>query len=216
MEELRQAVRDEDWERLYEEGRTRITMRAEWSATEERCALLQMLARAGGARRVLEIGSFCGAGALALAEALPDDGEVLALELDEFSVALGKKFQAKSPAGGKIRTAVGRAAETLRGLVGREPPFDMVVVDADKEGARQYFDLVWATPGFLSEGAIVCVDMTPFKGQAPLRYAKFGFPYRWEAASGQEHIDALRAMVSESPDYTAYELGNLLIVRRSG
>jgi len=220
LAELRSAVWAEDWERRYEEGRTRICLRPEWSASEEHCALLQVLVRACGARRVLEIGSFCGVGALALAEALPEDGQVLALELDEFSVALGRRFHARSPAGRAIRTVVGKAEDALRDLarrarLGREPPFDLVVVDADRARMAQYFGLVSGTPGLLSANALVCVDTMLCKGEAPIGYAPFGFPHRWEAASGEEHIAALREMLRSSPEFYTHELAGLLIVRRA-
>jgi len=220
LEELRAAVLAEDWELHYEEGRTKISMRPEWSASEERCSLLQVLACTSEARHVLEIGSFCGAGALAIAEVLPEGGAVRALELDAFAIEFGRPFVTKSPDGGRIRTTPGSAADTLKSLAeevqtGIEGPFDMVVVDADKECARDYFDLVWASPGFLSEKAIVCVDMTAHKGQPPLRYVKYGFPHRWQTSSGQQHIDALRAFVHASPGFVAHELQNLVIVRRA-
>eukprot|EP00443_Scrippsiella_acuminata_P052836 CAMPEP_0115489002 /NCGR_PEP_ID=MMETSP0271-20121206/61781_1 /TAXON_ID=71861 /ORGANISM="Scrippsiella trochoidea, Strain CCMP3099" /LENGTH=289 /DNA_ID=CAMNT_0002917139 /DNA_START=87 /DNA_END=956 /DNA_ORIENTATION=+ len=219
LAELRAAVREEDWERNYEEGLTKINMRAEWSASSDRCSALHFLARARGASRVLEIGSFCGVGALVLAEALPADGEVQVLELDPFVVQFGRRFQLKSLSGSKIKSAVGPALPALEGLAreakaGRAKPFDLVIVDADKEGMQEYFDLLWSSPNLLSEDAVVCVDMTPFKGQPPTRYVKYGFPHRWQSSSGQAEIDALRTAVCESPEFAAYEFEGLLIVQR--
>jgi len=219
LEELRAAVREEDWERNFEEGLTKINMRAEWSASPERCSALQWLAKANGTRRVLEIGSFCGVGALALAAGLPADGEVQVLELDPFVVQFGRRFQLKSLSGSKIKSIVSPALPALEGLAckaktGHAKPFDLVIVDADKEGMQQYFDLLWSSPELLSESAVVCVDMTPFKGQPPTRYVKYGFPHRWQSSSGQAEIDALRAAVRESPDLVAHEFGGLLVVQR--
>jgi len=51
---------------------------------------------------------------------------------------------------------------------------------------------LWSSPGLLSAGAVVCVDMTPFKGQPPTRYLKYGFPHRWQSSSGLAEIEALR------------------------
>lgn len=217
---LRRAVTDEDWAGNYSEGLTKIHMRAEWSASLERCSLLQTLASAPGVCRVMEIGSFCGVGALALAEALPGNGEVLALELDPFVVNFGRRFQQRSPSGHKIRHMQGAALSSLRQLaqqvqMGQCKPFDLVVVDADKENMGQYFQLLWDTPGLLSDDALVCVDLTPFKGQPPLRYVKYGFPYRYEADSGQKQIDALRAHVAASTAFSSYEFCGLLAVQRA-
>jgi len=221
LEDLRQAVREEDWEHQFSEGHTAIHMRAEWSASIKRCSVLQWLAATNHARRALEIGSFCGAGALALAETLPADGEVVALELDPFVVDFGRRFQMRCLAGQKIHHNIGPAAESLRRLAGDassgrlQRPFDMAVVDADKEGMREYFNLLWKSPNLLSEEAIVCVDMTPFKGQPPVRYVKYGFPHRWACSSGQEEIDALRSSVMASPDFLVHEFGGLLVVQRA-
>lgn len=220
LEELRRAVHEEDWERAYAEGLTRLHMRAEWCASSERCSLLQWLTSAHRTRRVLEVGSFCGAATLALAGALPEDGEVLSLELDPFVVNFGRRFQLRSLAGLKIRHIIGPAAGSLERLAqeareGAREPFDLAVVDADKEGMQQYFQLLWDSPGLLADGAVVCVDTTPFKGQPPVRYVRYGFPYRWESSSGLEEIAALRRAVQAAPEFAAHEFGGLLVVQRA-
>lgn len=97
---------------------------------------------------------------------------------------------------------------------GRSCSFDLVLIDADKEGMHGYFDLLMGSPGLLTDGALVCVDLTPFKGQPPLRYVKYGFPHRWEVNSGQDQIDALRKVVSQSTEFDSHEFGGLLVVQR--
>lgn len=220
LAELREAIMDEDWAKNYSEGLTKFHMRAEWAASDERRSFLQWLLFSTQARRVLEIGSFCGLGTLTLAESLPEGGRVDALELDPFVVRFGERFQRKSACGDRIHHHVGQAKASIERLAAEAKftehfkAFDVVIVDADKEGMREYFDLLWQTPGLLSKGAVVCVDMTPFKGQPPLRYLKFGFPFRCETSSGQEQIDALRSFVKASPDFSAHEFGGLLIVQQ--
>jgi len=220
LDELRSAVQKEDWAWNYAERITKIHMQAQWSASRERCAMLQTMASTSKASRVLEIGSFCGAAALALAEALPTGGEVLCLELDEYVVNFARRFQARSRSGHKVRQMVGPALASLQQLAeavaaGKQQPFDLVVVDADKECMKQYFDQLWSTPGMLSDDAVVCVDLTPFKGQLPLRYLKYGFPYQYEAESGQKAIDALRSSVIASPRFVAHQFGQMLVVQEN-
>jgi len=220
IEDLRRAVHEEDWERTYSEGLTRISMRAEWCASPERCSILQWLVSVNHVCRALEVGSFCGAAALAMAEAMPGDGEVHALELDSYVVDFGRRVWMRSICGKKIKHTIGPAMASLKTLAdearaGCLQPFDFAVVDADKEGMRFYFELLWKTPGLLSEEAVVCVDMTPFKGQPPLRYLKYGFPHRWESNSGQGEINALRSAVTASSDFQSHEFGGLLIVQRA-
>ena len=100
----------------------------------------KVVAASSQAKRVLEIGSFCGVAALALADALPE-GQVHAIEIDPFVVKLGERFRNKSMCGRHITTHVGPAMEKLQTLAqevraGKLEPFDFVVVDADKAGMR--------------------------------------------------------------------------------
>src|SRR2546427_11374853 len=99
-------------------------------------AFLKMMALAVRARRVLEIGTFTGYSALAMAEALPDGGTVLTCEIDPESAAFARRYWDKSPHGKKIEVRVGPALETLRALAG---PFDVIFIDADKANYVHYY-----------------------------------------------------------------------------
>ncbi len=98
---------------------------------------LRMLVQLIGARRVLEIGLFTGYSALAMAEVLPVDGELISCEIDHQHCAIAKSFFSRSPHGDKIRIVLGPALETLDTVIG---PFDLVFLDADKENYRQYYE----------------------------------------------------------------------------
>jgi len=216
LRQLQEAVQAEDWEQHFAEGRTRSPVRADWSASPERCAVLQHLVESLAAQRVLEVGSFCGASALAMAEALPECGEVHVVEQDKFLVDFGKNFLDRSTVGEKVHTSAGDAKETLLRMVDDcAGPFDLVLIDADKEGLRKYFDIIWKACGFLSNDAMVCVDLTSYKGQPPKNYSEHGFPHRWEITSGQSEIDAFREAVAMSPDKVALDLGDMLLIQRS-
>lgn len=127
-------------------------------------AFLAFLVRATGARRVLEVGMFTGYAALAMAEALPEDGEVVACELDPRAIALARAGFAASPAGARVRIEEGPAAESLRRLAASGERFDLVFIDADKGGYAAYVDLLVAG-GLLGEGATVVVDNTLMQGE---------------------------------------------------
>lgn len=215
MDELRRAVQKEDWAMNFEEGLTKIQMRAEWSASKDRCALLQWLVKSRHAKRVLEIGSFCGVGSLAIAEVLGGEGELISLELDPFVVNFGRRFG--GPRLRRVQTMMGPAIDSLTRLCAAKGtrPFDLVIIDADKEGMCDYFQMLWKTPGLLAPNAVVAVDMTPFKGQPPLRFVKFGFPYRCETSSGEQQIRELRSLVQQSADFSSHEFGGLLMVESS-
>jgi caffeoyl-CoA O-methyltransferase len=99
-------------------------------------AFLKVMALAVGAKRVLEIGTFTGYSALAMAEVLPDDGTVVTCEIDAESAAFARRFWEKSPYGKKIEVRVGPALDTLRGLT---RPYDLIFIDADKSNYVNYY-----------------------------------------------------------------------------
>jgi caffeoyl-CoA O-methyltransferase len=121
--------------------------------------LLQMLAAMVGARRVLEVGTFTGFSSLMMAEALPDDGRVVTCELDPETAAFARSFHERSPHGHKIEVRVGHALDTIAGLEG---PFDVIFVDADKEGYPQYYE---AALPLLAKGGVMAFDNVLWSGR---------------------------------------------------
>jgi caffeoyl-CoA O-methyltransferase len=101
--------------------------------------VIRMLLRMIGAVRVLEIGTFTGYSALAMAEVLPEHGSVTTLDVDPENTEIAKAFWARSPHGKKITLRLGPAAETLPSMSG---PFDACFIDADKAAYPRYWDAV--------------------------------------------------------------------------
>ncbi len=122
---------------------------------------LKMLVALLGARRVLEIGTFTGYSALCMAEALPDDGELVTLDIDPVATGVARSFFDRTPHGKKITIRLGDALETLRALSG-EKPFDLVFVDADKERYPEYYESVLP---LLRSGGLVVADNTLWGGR---------------------------------------------------
>lgn len=121
-------------------------------------ALLKMLVGLLAAHRVLEIGCYTGYSALCMAEALPDDGELITCDRSETFTAVAKQFWAKSPHGHKIILKLGDAMETISALQG---PFDMVFMDADKARYPQYYDALIPK---LRSGGLYVVDNVLWSG----------------------------------------------------
>lgn len=116
--------------------------------------LLQALIVAGGARRVVEIGTFTGLGALAMAAVLPDGGRLITLEVDEETAAVARRHIEASPHRERIELIVGDALETLEQLDG---PFDLVYIDAWKVEYPAYYDAV--LPKLAQRGVIVADNL---------------------------------------------------------
>ena len=103
---------------------------------------LYLIAKMCGARRVLEIGTLGGYSTTWLARALPDDGEVVTLELEQKHANVARKNLDRAHVGERVTIEVGPAAETmLRMIDRREKPFDLIFIDADKTGYSRYLDL---------------------------------------------------------------------------
>ena len=111
------------------------------SATEGK--LLRMLAEMVGAKRILEIGTLGGYSAIHLARALPENGVLISLELNERHADVARENVAEARLAKQIDVRVGDARELLAGMAENgEGPFDLVFIDADKGGYPEY--LGWA------------------------------------------------------------------------
>lgn len=101
--------------------------------------LLSLLARALGARRILEVGTLAGYSAIWLARALPADGSLVTLEFSPHHAEVARANLVRAGVAASVSVVVGPALETLPGLAG---PFDLVFIDADKTNNVAYLD--WA------------------------------------------------------------------------
>lgn len=123
-------------------------------------ALLRNLVAAIGARRVLEIGTFTGFSGLSMAEALPDDGELITCDVDPKATAIARAFFDRTPHGKKIHILLGPALETLKTL--GDKVFDLVFIDADKERYPEYYE---ATLPLLRKDGLLLGDNALWSGE---------------------------------------------------
>ena len=124
--------------RLAEETRATLTAPQMLSGTVEG-RFLEMLVFASGARRVLEIGTYSGHSALAMAAGLPADGRIDTCEVEPRHAEVARRHIEASPHAGRIEVHLGPALETVERLPGR---FDFVFVDADKPAYESYLEAV--------------------------------------------------------------------------
>jgi caffeoyl-CoA O-methyltransferase len=103
--------------------------------------LLQLLVEIAGARRILEIGTLGGYSAIQFARALPEDGTLISLEIDEHHAKVARNNVERAGLSDIIEIRVGDAHELLAALVeDDEGPFDVIFIDADKESYPDYLD----------------------------------------------------------------------------
>ena len=125
--------------------------------------LLQLLVRYGQAKAALDIGTFTGYSALALAEALPQDGRLVTLEREQTAASIAVSNWAGSPHSGKIASQVGDASNLLAALAAKES-FDFVFLDVDKPGYLAIYQQLMET-GLLKVNGLLVVDNTMYKGE---------------------------------------------------
>jgi caffeoyl-CoA O-methyltransferase len=158
LADLARGTQARDWS----DDATGAGLEAEMLSGHVEGQTLKMLARLTGARTALEVGMFTGYSALALAEGLPEDGRVVACEIDPAVAGFARGCLDASPHGHKVDIRVGPAAETLRMLADDGEQFDVVFIDADKPGYAGYLDQVL---DLLADGGAVLVDNTLLQGE---------------------------------------------------
>jgi len=162
LKALEQASRGEDWQAHFDASALVVPLEQEMLSGHVEGQFLKVLVRAVSARRVLEIGVFTGYSALAMAEALPEEGTLLALEIDPYAAQFARNNMAGTSAS-KVTIEVGPALETLKRLEIGEP-FDFVFIDADKEGYVAYLEFLLDN-GLVLPGGLICVDNTMMQGK---------------------------------------------------
>jgi predicted O-methyltransferase YrrM len=127
-------------------------------------AFLAMLVRLIGARRTLEIGTFTGYSALAVAAALPADGKLIACDVSTEWTAIAKRYWAEAGVAGRIDLRIAPARDTLAALLkeGGADSFDFAFIDADKTGYDAYYE---ACLKLVRRGGLVAFDNVLWSGK---------------------------------------------------
>jgi caffeoyl-CoA O-methyltransferase len=153
-----------DWAHLHADGRTAVELEMEMLSGHVEGQLLNFLVRATKATRILEIGLFTGYSALAMAEALPAHGTLVACEIDAFAASVARSWFDRSPHGEKIQIELGPARRTLERMRDAGDRFDFVFIDADKPSYADYLELIVGST-LLEPHGLICVDNTLMQGQ---------------------------------------------------
>ncbi len=118
--------------------------------------LLNLLARARGARAILEIGTLGGYSTIWMARALPVDGHLVTLEIDPKHAEVARASIARAGLEQRVEVRVGRALDTLQQLAAEAAgPFDLTFIDADKPNLPEYFK--WALR-LSRAGSLIVID----------------------------------------------------------
>lgn len=136
---------------------------ARMQISAEQGSLLQLLVRLLDARRCLEVGTFTGYSAMAVVQAMPPDGRLVACDVSEEWTAIARDHWARAGVAGRIDLRLAPALQTLDALLadGQAGTFDLAFIDADKENYAAYYDRCLA---LLRPGGLVAIDNVLWSG----------------------------------------------------
>jgi len=135
--------------------RTATMPQARMQTGPDQLQFMQLLVRAIGARRCLEVGVYTGASALAVALAIPDDGKIVACDVSEEYTAIAREFWQRAGMANKIDLRLAPAEETLNALLREQGAYDFAYIDADKTNYDAYYELVLR---LLRPGGLIAID----------------------------------------------------------
>ncbi len=167
---------------------------------------MALLVKLINARSIVEVGTFTGYSALAMAQALPDDGRLIASDISQEWTSIGIPFWEQAGVGHKIDLRIGPALQTLDGLLdqGMTGKVDLVFIDADKVNYTDYYDRAYR---LLRPNGLVLVDNVFWDGAVA------------DADDNQEDTLAIRALnqtisADERVDISMIAVGDGLFLAR--
>jgi len=126
------------------------------------CHFLHLIIKVSKIKSVLEIGTFTGLSTLSIALALPDNGNLIALDRNESTNNVAMDFFKKANQEKKIKTIIKPALDSLNELKKNNKIFDMVFIDADKENYKNYYD---DSLDLINKDGLIIVDNVLWHGE---------------------------------------------------
>jgi predicted O-methyltransferase YrrM len=150
------SLRENEVQRRLREETARLPM-AGMQIAPDQGQLMALLARLVGARTCLEIGTFTGYSALAVALALPPDGRIIACDVNPETTAVAQRYWREAGVADKIELKLAPALATLDALLAarQDGRFDFAFIDADKENYDAYYERVLQ---LLRPGGLIVID----------------------------------------------------------
>ncbi len=165
-------------------------------------AFMAMLVRLGGARRILEIGTFTGYSSTAMALALPEDGRILCCDVSREWTDIARRAWADAGVAEKVELRLGPATETLEGL--EDDSFDLAFIDADKPSYDAYYE---GSLRVVRAGGLILIDNVLWSGEVA------------DPAVNSDNVVAIRALnekiaTDERVDHVILPIGDGVTMAR--
>ena len=162
LSRLEEKTRAKDWQSAYHSGETGLLLEQEMISGTLEGQFLKLLVRLSQPREILEIGSFTGYSALAMAEGLEGCGKITGIEYDESVANFAQSYLNEAGFGERVKILHGDAKEVLVTLKGN--CYDLVFIDADKQGYAAYFSALFDLC-LVDSGSLIVVDNTLYQGE---------------------------------------------------
>ena len=126
------------------------------------CQFLELIIKVSNTKKILEIGTFTGLSALSMSLALPEDGQVIALDKNAETNKVAIDFFKKAKQEKKIKTTIKSALESLADIKKENKFFDLIFIDADKNNYKNYYDKVIQ---MTKQGGLIIIDNVLWHGE---------------------------------------------------
>ena len=126
------------------------------------CQFLELIIKVSNSKKILEIGTFTGLSALSMSLALPEDGQIIALDKNTETNKIASEFFKKAKQENKIKTIIKPALESLSDLKKENKFFDLVFIDADKDNYKNYYDYAI---NLTNKGSLIIIDNVLWHGE---------------------------------------------------
>lgn len=158
------GMRESEVQRALREKSKKTLVNAQLAIRPEEACFLDFLVKTIGAKRVIEVGVYAGYSTLAIAQALPQDGYIVAMERDERFPPVGRPFWIEAGVDHKIDLRLCDANEEIEIVLKENGPdsFDFAFIDADKASYVNYYEKCLE---LVRPGGIVCVDNVLWQGR---------------------------------------------------
>jgi caffeoyl-CoA O-methyltransferase len=171
---------------------TRKDPRYNMQMTPNQGQFMQTLVLATGARRILEVGTYTGYSALAMALALPADGRLVTLDVSDEWTKLGRRFWVKAGVAHKIELRLAPGVRSMDALIaeGQADSFDMLFIDADKPSYPDYWERGLK---LVRQGGLLIADNTLFQGVVGASFTDDKLRRHWAARPPEVREELVQA-----------------------
>ena len=162
--------------RLRQETAEKVGRLAVMLAAPDQCEHMAWLVRVAGCRRGIELGVFTGYSALCLAEALPEDGQLIACDVSQEWTDVGRPYWEEAGVAHKIDLRLRPGLETLDELLAdpaNHAAFDFAFIDADKPNYPHYYERLIA---LLRPGGFLLIDNILWSGKVASQHERDASP----------------------------------------